>query len=259
MTPTRLVSHSKFGADLHRLAHGSGAPQQLGLRDIEPEHTRKPTIAFVGNSFVWGYDSEEASASPICARQDAGQSPRQSRRERLRHRQEYLMLKRLWARFTPAIVVLMVCVDNDRKRTRPTCATTGRTSPISISPPGAFDGQPVSWSRHLYFGHYWLARHSLGFFASQSRRMSIGNIRHSRLADPTERLIDMMRDMVTSKGGRLLVRIARDPTRVKKRIFNARENFACGIRRRRDLSDARQSLDTEGQCFRRGTNEAISQ
>ena len=31
----------------------------------------------------------------------------------------------------------------------------------------------------------------------------------------------MMRDMVTSKGGRLLVRFAKDPTRAMKRIFKA--------------------------------------
>src|SRR6476469_1197768 len=28
----------------------------IGFRDVEPEQTAKPTIAFVGDSFVWGYD-----------------------------------------------------------------------------------------------------------------------------------------------------------------------------------------------------------
>ncbi len=31
----------------------------LGLRDIELDNGTKPTIAFVGDSFVWGYDAEE--------------------------------------------------------------------------------------------------------------------------------------------------------------------------------------------------------
>src|SRR5689334_2246928 len=30
----------------------------LGLRDIEHDSNPKPTIAFVGDSFVWGYDAE---------------------------------------------------------------------------------------------------------------------------------------------------------------------------------------------------------
>ena len=37
-----------------KLRHNS-----LGLRDIEPETNGKPTIAFIGDSFVWGYDAEE--------------------------------------------------------------------------------------------------------------------------------------------------------------------------------------------------------
>ena len=31
----------------------------LGLRDIEHDTTPRPTIAFLGDSFVWGYDAEE--------------------------------------------------------------------------------------------------------------------------------------------------------------------------------------------------------
>jgi hypothetical protein len=30
----------------------------LGLRDIEPGHTSKPTVLFIGDSFVWGYNVE---------------------------------------------------------------------------------------------------------------------------------------------------------------------------------------------------------
>src|SRR5258708_37492132 len=32
----------------------------IGLRDIEPEASPQPTIAFVGDSFVWGDDAEES-------------------------------------------------------------------------------------------------------------------------------------------------------------------------------------------------------
>src|SRR4051794_41776088 len=31
----------------------------LGLRDIEHDASPRPTIAFIGDSFVWGYDAEQ--------------------------------------------------------------------------------------------------------------------------------------------------------------------------------------------------------
>src|SRR4051794_33322557 len=37
-----------------RVRHNS-----LGLRDVEPDAAPKPTIAFFGDSFVWGYDAEQ--------------------------------------------------------------------------------------------------------------------------------------------------------------------------------------------------------
>ena len=133
----------------------------IGFRDIEPEHTRKPTIAFVGDSFVWGYDSEEGERFTDLLR---GMMP-DNRIANLGVNaygtdQEYLMLKRLWERFTPAVVVLMVCVDNDRienstnlrydtmggrlTRLKPRsgfCAETGAAASVLLS---TYMGTPVS-------------------------------------------------------------------------------------------------------------------
>src|SRR3954465_13566057 len=36
-----------------------GRHNSMGFRDIEPAATPKPTIAFIGDSFVWGYDAEQ--------------------------------------------------------------------------------------------------------------------------------------------------------------------------------------------------------
>jgi lysophospholipase L1-like esterase len=185
----------------------------IGLRDIEPEPTRKPTIAFVGDSFVWGYDSEEGERFTDLLRgmmlnnriANLGVNAYGTD-------QEYLMLKRLWERFTPAVVVLMVCVDNDRIENATNLRYDGPYKPYFDLAAGVFGGQPVPWSRHLYFGHYWLARHSWVVRVAISAYVYW---KHPplRLADPTERLIDMMRDMVTSKGGRLLVGLQRPDVR----------------------------------------------
>src|SRR5256885_9354348 len=88
----------------------------LGLRDVEHDTAPKPTIAFVGDSFVWGYDAEQNERFTEVLRAKMPE-----------HRivnagvtaygtdQEYLLLRRLWNRIQPNVVVLMVCVDNDRK------------------------------------------------------------------------------------------------------------------------------------------------
>src|SRR4051794_28763536 len=90
-----------------RVRHNS-----LGLRDIEHDATAKPTIAFVGDSFVWGYDAEQDERFTEVLRAKMPE-----------HRivnagvtaygtdQEYLALRRLWDRIKPDVVVLMVCVD----------------------------------------------------------------------------------------------------------------------------------------------------
>jgi hypothetical protein len=185
----------------------------IGFRDIEPEQTRKPTIAFVGDSFVWGYDSEEGERFTDLLR---GMMP-DNRLVNLGVNaygtdQEYLMLKRLWERFTPAVIVLMVCVDNDRFENSTNLRYDGPYKPYFDLAAGAFAGQPVPWSRHLYFGHYWLARNSWVVRVAISAYVYW---KHPplRLIDPTERLIEMMRDMVASKGGRLLVGLERSDAR----------------------------------------------
>src|SRR5947209_15852389 len=82
-----------------RVRHNS-----LGLRDIEQDTAPKPTIAFVGDSFVWGYDAEQ------------NQRFTELLRARLtEHRivnagvtaygtdQEFLLLQRLWGHIQPNI------------------------------------------------------------------------------------------------------------------------------------------------------------
>ena len=185
----------------------------IGFRDIEPQQTNKPTIAFVGDSFVWGYDSEEGERFTDLLR---GMMP-DNRIANLGVNaygtdQEYLMLRRLWERFTPAVVVLMVCVDNDRIENSTNLRYDGPYKPYFDLAAGAFAGQPVPWSRHLYFGHYWLARHSWVVRVAVSAYVYW---KHPplRLADPTEHLITMIRDMVTSRGGTLLVGLERSDAR----------------------------------------------
>src|SRR5207302_1462172 len=86
----------------------------LGLRDIEPEADGKPTIAFIGDSFVWGYDAEESerftnilrAKLPAYRVANVGVTAYGTD-------QEYLLLQRVWDRITPNVVDLMIRCDND--------------------------------------------------------------------------------------------------------------------------------------------------
>ncbi len=185
-----------------RVRHNS-----LGLRDIEHDAAPKPTIAFVGDSFVWGYDAEAnerftevlRARLPVHRIVNAGVTAYGTD-------QEYLVLRRLWDRIKPDVVVLMVCVDNDRKDNTVNTRSDGPYKPYFAMTPdgGAFTGIPVPRSRHLYFADNWLARNSWVVRVAVSAYVLIANPQIT-VPDPTERLIGMMREFVESKGAKLLV------------------------------------------------------
>jgi lysophospholipase L1-like esterase len=190
-----------------RVRHNS-----LGLRDVEPGTTPKPSIAFFGDSFVWGYDAEQNERFTEILRAKMPQ-------ERIVNAgvtaygtdQEYLLLRRLWERIQPNVVVLMVCVDNDRKDNTVNTRNDGPYKPYFNMTRGAFAGIPVPWSRHLYFADNRLARNSWLLRVATSAYVLIA---HPQVVvpDPTERLIGMMKEFVESKGAKFLVGLQyRDP------------------------------------------------
>ncbi len=117
----------------------------------------------------------------------------------------------MWNSIKPNIVVLMVCVDNDRIENTTNLRYDGPYKPYFALTADEFRGQPVPWSRHQYFGHYWLARHSWVVRVAISAYVYVQHPPIS-LDDPTEHLIAMMRDMVQSNGAKFMVGLQkRDP------------------------------------------------
>jgi lysophospholipase L1-like esterase len=180
----------------------------LGLRDIEPGGAGKPTVMFLGDSFVWGYDvetnerftevlREKLPAARIVNAGIPGYGTDQ----------EYLLLDRIWSAVRPDMVVLMYCTGNDRLDNSANMRNGGYYKPyLERAAPDAwrFAGQPVPWSRHVYFRdnalvrHLWLARAAVTGFVQ---------LRHPEIEvpDPTERLVGMMRDLVEARGAKFLV------------------------------------------------------
>jgi lysophospholipase L1-like esterase len=180
----------------------------LGLRDVEPERTPKPTVMFVGDSFVWGYDVEayerftellrrELPAARIVNAGVPGYGTDQ----------EYLLLGRIWNAVAPDVVVLMYCTGNDRLDNSLNMRNGGYYKPyLARAPDGAwrFAGQPVPWSRHVYFRENALARH---LWLARAAVTGFVQLRHPEIEvpDPTEPLVDMMRNLVEARGAKFLV------------------------------------------------------
>ena len=180
----------------------------LGLRDVEPGGASAKTILFLGDSFVWGYDVEADDRFTDRMRRDLPQ---------LRivnggiagygTDQEYLLLRRLWDRIRPDVVVLVFCTENDRRDNSTNSRYGGHFKPyLELMPDGSaqFRGQPVPRSRHVYFIENPLAHHS---WVARVAVSALVEINHPavHVADPTERLIGMMRDFVQSHGARFMV------------------------------------------------------
>jgi hypothetical protein len=180
----------------------------LGLRDEEFSLDAKPTILFLGDSFVWGLDAESGerfseqlkpriASHKILAAGVSGYGTDQ----------EYLLLRRLWPQVRPAIVVLMFCTQNDRGDNSTNIRYEGYHKPyFAIAPDGSLEprGQPVPLSRLQYIKEVWWVRHS--WLARLGNAVYLKS-RYPKLdvPDPTERLVDEMARFVSANGARFLV------------------------------------------------------
>src|SRR6185295_9851112 len=194
------------------IAHNS-----LGLRDIEPDGTAQ-NLLFVGDSFVWGYDVEAGDRFTDRLRRDLP-----------RHKvvnagitgygtdQEYLLLRRLWDRINPQLVMLVFCSNNDREENRRNAVYDGIFKPyFTKSADGALQvqGLPVPKSRHVYFRENWLVKHSwvarvavAGFVHAANRQIEFD--------DPAEQLIGLMHDFVVARGARFMVGLQSSDARLE--------------------------------------------
>jgi hypothetical protein len=191
----------------------------LGLRDVEFVLDARPTIMFLGDSFVWGLDAEADERFTDLLRPGiprykilaAGVSGYGTD-------QEYLLLRRLWTRVKPAVVVLMFCTQNDRSDNTTNIRYEGYQKPyFATGPDGllALEGEPVPKSRLQYIKedplvrHLWLARLLTTVYVK---------LRHPLryVPDPTERLVGKIRDFVEANGAKFLVGLQyRDPALIR--------------------------------------------
>ena len=182
----------------------------LGLRDDEFSLDTKPTILFLGDSFVWGLDAEanerftdllkpKIPDYKILAAGVSGYGTDQ----------EYLLLKRLWPKVKPAVVVLIFCTQNDRLDNSTNIRYEGYLKPyFETAADGSLvaRGQPVPISRLQYIKESWLVRN---LWLARLVTSAYVRLKHPLLfvPDPTEQLVGKIREFVEANGAKFLVGI----------------------------------------------------
>jgi hypothetical protein len=187
----------------------------LGLRDTEFSLDDKPTILFLGDSFVWGLDAEANERfTDLLKPRVPGYKILSAGVSGYGTDQEYLLLKRLWPKVQPAVVVLIFCIQNDRLDNSTNIRYEGYQKPyFATAPDGTLvlEGQPVPESRLQYIKEDWLVRN---LWLARLAAASYVGVRYPLLfvPDPTERLVSKIRDFVEANGAKFLVGLQdRDP------------------------------------------------
>jgi hypothetical protein len=180
----------------------------LGLRDEEFTLDPTPTIMFLGDSFVWGLDAEaDERFSELLKPRIGGYKILAAGVSGYGTDQEYLLLKKLWPDVKPAVVVLIFCTDNDRGDNSTNIRYEGYQKPyFTTAADGSLvvQGQPVPQSRLQAIKEDWWVRH---FWLARLANAVYLKIAHPKLQvpDPTERLVDKIRDFVEANGAKFLV------------------------------------------------------
>lgn len=197
----------------------------IGLRDIEFERGSRPTILFLGDSMVWGYNVQEDERFTDLLREEmkgfnivnAGVSGYGTD-------QEYLFLKRIWDRIRPDVVVLVFCVETDREDNSTNLRYNSYKPYLVQTETGAwqFRGEPTPPPRNYYFVSNWFARNlALARLAAsvyfEVRAQVDGRYRKVNNPDPTERLVAMIREFAEARNARFLVGV--DKTEPKLEAF----------------------------------------
>jgi hypothetical protein len=180
----------------------------LGLRDSEFSRDGRPTMLFLGDSFVWGLDAEaDERFTELLKPRVAGYKILSAGVSGYGTDQEYLLLKRLWAKIQPAVVVLIFCTQNDRLDNSTNIRYEGYQKPyFEIAGDGALElrNVPVPKSRLQYIREDWWVRN---LWLGRLVTASYVGVRYPLVTvpDPTERLVSKMREFVEANGAKFLV------------------------------------------------------
>jgi hypothetical protein len=220
------IPNSSSSVTTERTIHAQH--NSLGLRDIEFERDARPTMLFLGDSFVWGVDAEAGERfTDIMRGRISSHTTVNAGVSGYGTDQEYLWLQRLWPKIEPAVVVLMFCTSNDRLDNATNIRYDGyQKLYFATAPDGALvlQGQPVPKSRQVYIRENWLVRH---VWLARVAALATTEIRHPQIyvPDPTERLVGKIREFVEAHGARLVVGLQRSDDKLIQHLQAERIPF----------------------------------
>jgi hypothetical protein len=206
--------HSSTTITTFRTTHAKH--NSLGLRDEEFTANGKPAIVFLGDSFVWGLDSEANERfSELLRPKFPDYNIVPAAIAGYGTDQEYLLLKRLWPTLKPAVVVLIFCSDNDRFDNTSNFRYDNYKPYFATQADGslALMGEPVPRSHLLYIRDYWLVRNLWLARLAVDAYVRVA-YRQVSVPDPSEKLVGKIREFVESNGGKFLVGIQNQDERM---------------------------------------------
>jgi hypothetical protein len=200
----------------------------LGLRDIEFVRDGRPAMLFIGDSFVWGLDSEaDERFTDLLRRRIPDTNIVNAGVSGFGTDQEYLLMQRLWPVIEPKVVVLVFCTENDRTDNSTSVRYESYQKPyFANSADGSLvlKGQPVPKSRQVYVKENWLVRHSL---LARVVVYNFVDLVHPAIdvPDPTEKLFSQIHQFVEAHGARLIVGLQARDDRLIERLQAERIPF----------------------------------
>lgn len=179
-----------------------------GFRDSEHLINDMPRMLILGDSFVWGYDVEKperfteklAALLPGWAIYNLGVSGYGTD-------QEYLLLQEQYSFYSPQIVFLVFCVDNDRDDNSSNIRYDGYYKPyFALSGEKLLArGSPVPQSQNHFFARHDLWARSRSLRLAAKAYFGLVNPPHVQLVDPTDAIIVSMNEFTKARGAQLVV------------------------------------------------------
>jgi lysophospholipase L1-like esterase len=193
------------------------AHNRLGFRDVDHGEKRAPRILFIGDSFVWGFDVEQAERFT----------------ERLRERapeweivnagvsgygtdQELLLLERFHDSFDPDLVVLVHC-SNDVGDSG-TNLRYGGYKPYFVTGTRGLElrGVPVPVSLSFHYAQHPVLFRSYTVRAAATLAHALLDEGVVHVPDPTSEVIREMQRWVTGRGARFAVGLVAENADVRR-------------------------------------------
>ena len=192
-----------------------------GFRDGPHAAKSKKRLAFLGDSFVWGYDAEASDRFteklqrklPELEVLNLGVSGYGTD-------QEYLLLQKWFDRYQPDVLVL-VFSDNDVEENSLNLVHGGYYKPFFEDAEYALleRGVPVPKSIRYYRSEHPMLFRSHLFLMLMMRYIELAHPKHVSQPNPTLKLIQQIQKYVTSKGAKFAIGFCTEIEGAKKQAF----------------------------------------